>query len=80
MFSSCFIHAIIVINFCQIDAMHISVFNRNDSSIKCLFVKEVPLLDEKHILKLFPMSSCQHVVEFLKKKLHVTKLSKMDIL
>ena len=35
-------------------------------------IKEVSLLDEKHILKLFPLSSCQYVSTIPEEKLHVT--------
>ena len=36
--------------------------------------------DEKHILKLCPLSSCQYVSTIPEKILHVTDLSKIDIL
>ena len=35
---------------------------------------------EKQILKLFPLSSCQYVSTIPGKKLHVSDLSKIDIL
>ena len=36
--------------------------------------------DKKHILKLFPLSSCQYLSTIPEKKLHVTDFSKMDVL